>query len=200
MSNTAIAVVRSESYLIGCAVSGDKSAFAKLFKAHYLPCVEKAAEELCDGKIDKARDLIQQAFTEIYHNILSIDRNQPFAESVMDCARDCALSADYKNTANLVDFLSLSEESTDSEFSPDGDPADAMAHRQSIVALEAITAMNKASGGKYADGIRYLFAMCEKGLSAAEIAEQENKTPTQVQKAMKRACDALRPVLAPYVS
>lgn len=84
------------------------------------------------------------------------------------------------------------------------DPATVLSKREDaenrFAALEAFIAIDRVSGHKYGKGIRYLFAIHVHGQNPEDIARQENSTPEQVQKAVKDACVALRPVLAPFVA
>lgn len=193
----------SEAQLIGSAVAGDKSAFAALFEIHNESLVKNVSEELCQGDIEKAADIVQQAFLDVFHTIRDIDRTLPFAESVMDAARDRMISREREDTGNMHELLSFSEISMESMIAPDGDPADRLSALQEthkrIAALETLATIDKAAN-KYAMGIRYLFEMCEKGLSADDIARRERVSSRSVQQAVKDACTALRPVLTPFMS
>ena len=84
------------------------------------------------------------------------------------------------------------------------DPAAILAAREDAAnrraALEAFIAVDKVTGHKYGKGIRYLFAIHVHGQDPEDIARLEKSTPEQVQKAVKDACLALRPVLAPFVA
>lgn len=84
------------------------------------------------------------------------------------------------------------------------DPADILSEREDAAnrraALEAFIAIDKITGHKYGKGIRYLFAIHVHGQDPEDIARQEKSTPEHVQNAMKDACLALRPVLAPFVA
>lgn len=110
------------------------------------------------------------------------------------------------NDPSLDPTISMNEWCLEQEATPalNDDPADVLSKREEAAnrraALEAFIAIDKISGHKYGKGIRYLFAIHVHGQDPADIARQERSTPEQVQKAMKDACLALRPVLAPFVA
>ncbi len=194
----------SEAHLVGSAIAGEKSAYAELYKAHFDTVLAKVSQKFSKGDPDKAHDLVQQAFTDVFDNLRDIDRGIPFADSVIEAVHDRVISDDHRSTAKLHDFISMAEESLKHTACPDADPADVVAATQAtnsrLAALETMMALDKATDKKYAAGIRYLFAMCERNLSAEDIAKSEKTTPAAVRKAMERACTALKPVLAPYIA
>lgn len=110
------------------------------------------------------------------------------------------------NHPSLDPVISMNEWGQEQEAatSMNGDPADIISKREEAAnrraALEAFIAVDQLTGHKYGKGIRYLFAIHVHGQDPEEIARQENSTPEQVQKAVKDACLALRPVLAPFVA
>ncbi len=79
------------------------------------------------------------------------------------------------------------------------DPADILADQQErdarFAALETFITLDKITGNKYGNGLRYLFAIHAGGQSVDALAQSEKTTPEKIQKALKDTCDVLRPVL-----
>ena len=206
MSQVIDSTVLSEDYLVGSAMSGDKSAYAVLYQRHYEPLVKKIADAFFQGKTDPARDAAQQAFLDVYHNLKDIERSQSFADSLMDVAQDRFMHhADgHEKLERSGAIEGIDQDWVEKTGTDDTDPGKISdrfeSSNEQLAALETLMTLHRTSGNKHAAGIRYLFAMCEKGLSTEEIAQEENKTPAQINKAIQKACTILRPALAPLLT
>lgn len=79
------------------------------------------------------------------------------------------------------------------------DPAEVIAARQErhglLAALETFIALDKQTGNKHGQGLRYLFALHVEGKSAETLAVRENTTPEHIQNKVQETCAALRPAL-----
>lgn len=194
----------SEAHLVGSAIAGDGAAYAELYKIHYDSTLTKVTAEFHLDDPDKARDIVQQAFLDVLDNRRDIDRTIPFAESIMEAARDRAISRDHDDSEKLRDFISMAESALNKTSAADADPADILAAREKtqggLAALQALFAMDKAADNKLGAGIRYLFEVHQKGLTTAEIATREHKPVKTIEQSIQKACLALRPVLAPFLS
>ena len=195
--------LRDETKFLGSAIAGDSASFHILYKHYFDPLLERMTAELCNNNFESGRDVLQQAFLDVYHNLHDIDRAVPFSESIMNAARDRMISRNHDEKTSLYDFLSLAETALKKTAAADADPAEIMAKRQAlqqgVTGLEALFAINSAADEKLARGIRYLFALHHDGETLAEIAAREKKSVNAVEESIKNACTLLRPVLGPLM-
>ena len=195
--------VADETHLLGSAIAGDSASFHVLYQHYFAPLLARTMAELCDDNEDYGRDVLQQAFLDVYHNLNEIDRSVPFAESVMDAARDGMTSRAHEEKASHYDFQSLADTAIRRMQADDADPAEILLKRQSIQqgisGLEALFAVNNAANNKLASGIRYLFEVHHDGHSVADIAAREKKSVKAIEASIQNACKLLRPALAPLM-
>lgn len=83
------------------------------------------------------------------------------------------------------------------------DPADIICEREQraerLAALQTFVTLDKLSGNKYGQGLRYLFALHIGGQSAEDIARLEGSTTEKINQIVRDTCQAMRPVLAPLL-
>ena len=190
----------SEDLLVGGSVAGDRSSYARLYEMHKSTLIERASEELCNGDDAEATVLIQEAFSDVFTTIQHIDRTIPFADSIMDAARDRAVSQSTERLSTLSDFTSFAERILRTESSPDADPMEILAARESVEesvsALRTLFALRKAGDQKMDKGLTHVFELLQ-GKTIDEIAKREKITPAKVLSRVESARASLQQILRP---
>lgn len=191
----------SEVFLMGGSAAGDRESYARLYQDHKNKLIEQAAAELCDGDEEEAAAVIQEAFTDVLANIRDIDRTMPFAENIMDAARDRIISARHQYGAAVGEFVSFAKKALKREVAEDADPLEILADRErieeSVSALRALFALSHAGDRTMSKGLGHLFEIVQQGSTIAEIARREKITPAKVQTRVENACASLQHILRP---
>ncbi len=193
----------TEKDLIGHALAGDKAAFSQLVTANQKALLTQVIRELRPPSRHHAFDIAQQALTDICSQLATLDRNRPFIDSLMDAARAYA-GAQQKNpeiTFSVIKESGSAEDNrkvADAESEAEG-ATGIITTQEAKAALETLVIMEKMKESRHASGVSYLFDICAKGHSIAQIAHDQKISPATVERAIERACTALHPQLSPIM-
>ncbi len=190
----------SEGTLIGGSMAGDRASYALLYETHKDSLIAQATHTLCNGDEDEAAALIQQAFTDVFANIMHVDRTVPFADTIMEAARDIITSNHPERLSAMDEAMILAEKTLRAQSSPSDDPLEILTARErveeSVSALRALFALSKAGDKKFSKGISHVFEILQ-GRTVEDIAQSENITPAKVQSRIESARASLQNILRP---
>lgn len=195
----------NEKDLLGRASMGDYAAFNHLADQHYQSLMHRIADTLCDGDEEQAADLMQQSLLDILQNPQTLNTQTSFSQIVINTAQAAlekeGLSPETSFTA-IIEGESLDDVNhLVNAISDKQTPSNILDNRQAATALKALMVTTSIARSPHAKGISYLFAVCVDGHSLEEVADRENKSTTEVETAIERAClshyPSLSVILAP---